>query len=158
MKKPILMNNEKSIYEFMNNLVKVARKIQQFEKKPRTYGTDDLLYIAEVHTLSIIAEVQPINLTDLARLTNKTKSAISQLIDKLSKKDLIIIQKNPKKYREYILVLSDKGKMVYQFHKQLDQKEYLRFFAEHDQYSDEELEKFAQLLADVHGSIDQANR
>ncbi len=55
-------------------------------KSPLDYGTDDLLYRSEVHTLEVIEKNPGINVTGIAKALDLTKGAVSQTIRKLVEK------------------------------------------------------------------------
>lgn len=67
------------------------------------------------------------------------------MVDKLVKKDLVLKYKNPTNSREVIIELSDKGKQVYQYHKELDKQEYMKILNRLDQFSTEDFIKFIKI-------------
>ena len=66
-----------------------TRIFHKYEKIPRKYGTDIELYMSEMHTLDYISKNEGTTVTNLANITKKTKSAITQLTNKLEKKGFI---------------------------------------------------------------------
>ena len=81
-------------------------------RKPKDYGTGDLLYFTEVHTIMVVAGNEEVNMTKLAEIMGVTKGAISQTIRKLVNKNLII-RTNINNRKEINLRLSEKGKRVF---------------------------------------------
>jgi DNA-binding MarR family transcriptional regulator len=81
-------------------------------RKPKDYGTGDLLYFTEIHTISMVGNNREINMTRLAELMGVTKGAISQTIRKLVSKGLIA-KSNSTNMKEFNLRLSEKGQIVY---------------------------------------------
>lgn len=81
-------------------------------RKPKDYGTGDLLYFTEVHTIMVVAGNEEVNMTKLAEIMGVTKGAISQTIRKLVHKNLII-RKNINNRKEINLKLSEKGRRVF---------------------------------------------
>jgi DNA-binding MarR family transcriptional regulator len=79
----------------MESLYEVSRYINLYQSQPRTYGTEDVLYMAETHLIQIIGKIGKTTITELAKKTHKTKSAISQTVDKLNAKDIVAKGKNP---------------------------------------------------------------
>jgi DNA-binding MarR family transcriptional regulator len=139
------MTREEVFYELMESIYEISRSISLYESIPRKYGTEDELYMVEAHTINLVGEKIKTNTSELAMLTNKTKGAISQMVDKLLKKDLVLKYKNPTNHREVIIELSEKGKQVYQFHKELDQIEYTKNLNQLDQFSTEDFIKFIKI-------------
>ncbi|WP_076982523.1 MarR family transcriptional regulator [Bacillus siamensis] len=56
--------------------------------------------MVEVHTLSVIEENPGITVTEAALKRNRTRGAVSQIISKLEKRDLIIRKKRRRKRQE----------------------------------------------------------
>ena len=65
------------------------RYSKRYDSSPRSYGTEDVLYAEECHTLELIGKYEGITITEIARRVGKTKSAISQMVDRLIKKGLL---------------------------------------------------------------------
>lgn len=80
-------------------------------RKPKDYGTGDLLYFTEIHTITIVGRNKEINMTQLAEIMGVTKGAISQTIRKLVNKNLIL-RSNINNRKEINLKLSEKGMKV----------------------------------------------
>ena len=103
------MNTE--LQELVDQFLKILNLYSVISRKPKDYGTGDLLYFTEVHTISMIARNRQINITRLAALMGVTKGAISQTIAKLAAKKLIVRQ-NIRNLKEVSLMLSEKGLIV----------------------------------------------
>ena len=103
---------------------RVMNKMKRIEQKPRRFGTDFLLYPSEIHTIEAIGRNAGINVTALAALQGVTKGAVSQIVQKLVKKGMVVRMKDEMSDREVLLKLSDTGKIAYQahgdFHSQID--------------------------------------
>jgi len=140
------MEKEKVFYELMETLYETSRLISSYENIPRKYGTDDELYMIEVHTLNLIGDQLKTNTSEIAELTNRTKSAVSQMVDKLIKKDLAFKYRNPHNYRELTIELTPKGKLVYEYHKKLDQEEYGNHLQNLEQFTTEDFQKYITIL------------
>lgn len=143
------MKREEVVYQLMESIYEVSRNISSYESIPRKYGTDDELYMVEAHTINLIGEKIKTNTSELAKLTNKTKGAISQMVYKLIKKDLVLKYKNPINSREVIIELSEKGKQVFQHHKKLDKMEYTKILNQLDEFSTEDFIKFIKISSIV---------
>ncbi len=79
----------------------------------KNYGTDDLLYSAEVHMIEMIGSYEKNTTTKLAEKLGITKGAVSQITRKLLEKNLI--EKIPS--NEIFISLTDKGRIVYSYHR-----------------------------------------
>lgn len=143
------MKREEVIYQLMESIYEVSRNTSSYESIPRKYGTDEELYVVEAHTINLIGEKIKTNTSELAKLTNKTKGAISQMVFKLVEKDLVLKYKNPTNSREDIIELSEKGKEVFQYHNKLDEVEYTKILNQLDEFSIEDFIKFIKIASIV---------
>lgn len=142
----------KFFFELMESIYEVSRITSIYEGIPRKYGTDDELYMVEAHTINLIGDKIKTNTSELTQLTDKTKGAISQMVDKLVKKGLVLKYKNPANNREVIIELTEKGQQVYEYHKALDKMEYAKILNRLDEFSTDDFEKFikiSSILSDI---------
>ena len=95
---------------------RIMKKMAKLEKKPRYYGTEHLLYASEIHTIEAIGHNAGISVTELAALQGVTKGAVSQVIQKLEKKNLIIRMKSMNSEKQVFLKLSDVGNIAFKAH------------------------------------------
>lgn len=95
---------------------KTVNKYIATEKKPLDYGVGCLLYRAEIHTIEAIGKQAQINITGLSNYLGVTKSAASQMIDKLVKKGMVNKQVLSKSDTEVALSLTENGRKVYTGH------------------------------------------
>ena len=93
-------------------------KMDTMEKLPYDFGTGDLINRSEIHMIGAIGTHNDINVTDLAELLEVSKSAISQMIRKLSEKDLVEKYRDPENDKEVLLRLTPRGKIAYHGHEQ----------------------------------------
>lgn len=117
------MNNE--LQNLIDQFLKILHLYSVINRKPKDYGTGDLLHLAEIHTLTMVGKNSEVNMTRLAELMGVTKGAISQTIRKLVSKKLIL-KKNSTNMKEYSLRLSKKGEQVIKGQESL-QKEIFSF-------------------------------
>ena len=107
----------------MDNLLLQAglRLINRYNavtKMPRYYGTDVLMYPAEIHVIDAIGNNKNVTATGLAGQLGITKGGISQSVAKLYEKELISKSAGTGK-NEIYLHLTDKGRTAYEGHKRL---------------------------------------
>jgi DNA-binding MarR family transcriptional regulator len=106
----------KFLHQFDAVFHRIMNKMAKLEKKPRSYGTVHMLYGSEIHTIEAIGNNPGISVTELAALQGVTKGAVSQIIQKLEKKDLIIRMKNMNSDKQVFLKLSDVGNIAFKAH------------------------------------------
>jgi DNA-binding MarR family transcriptional regulator len=117
------MNNE--LQTLIDLFLKILHLYSVINKKPKDYGTGDLLYFTEIHTITVVGKNRKINITRLAELMGVTKGAISQTIKKLVSKNLIL-KTNLCNRKEINLTLSERGRLAFKGQKSM-QKEIFTF-------------------------------
>ncbi len=116
-------NRTKLSYTFL----RVMTKLSEIDKKTRYYGTEQPLYEAEIHMIKSIKENEGIHVTGLADMLGVTKGAVSQIIQKLERKDMIVKDTDPRNLSRLVLRLTLKGETAYQHHEELH-REFDTFF------------------------------
>lgn len=117
------MNSE--LQNLIDLFLKILHLYSVISRKPKDYGTGDLIYFTELHTISVVAVNKEINMTKLAEIMGVTKGAISQTIRKLVSKNLIL-KSNINNKKEVNLKLSEKGIIVFKAQESF-QKEIFNF-------------------------------
>ncbi len=107
---------------FLEDTYRLINKYNQKAKTAKHYGTEDLLYSAEVHMIEMIGSYEAITTTKLAEKLGITKGAVSQITRKLLEKKLIIKIPSTEKINEVLISLTDKGRIVYSYHQNMHEK------------------------------------
>ena len=107
---------------FLETVYRLMNRYNQKTKTPRCYGTEDLLYPAEVHLLEVIGSREGITTTELAERLAVTKGAVSQTTAKLLEKQLILKTPASGQRREQLFTLTERGGIVYRHHRQLHRR------------------------------------
>lgn len=84
------------------------------------YGTGDRLNMVEAHLLTYIEEHPGITGSELAKLWNRTKGAISQQMKKLVDRGFVVREKQPGNAKNILLYVTDKGRSISLAHKMHD--------------------------------------
>lgn len=150
------MRREEVFNELMESLYESSRLIHQYESMPRKYGTEDELYMVEVHTLDLIGRHKRMTTTEIAEINNRTMSAASQMVEKLFKKDLVLKYRNPENHRELLIELTEKGKVVYNYHKELDKFEYRKLLACLEDYKNEDFQLFIRMSQTISHGVEES--
>ena len=116
---------ENELQGLIDQFLKILNLYEVLGRKPKDYGSGDLLYLTEVHTISVVGKNESVNMTGLAELMGVTRGAISQTVRKLVSKGLIL-KLNSRNRKEINLSLSEKGKVVFRG-LELHQKEIFAF-------------------------------
>ena len=119
---------------------KIVNKTKQIEQRPRHFGTNFVLYPSEIHTIEAIGRNAGVNITDLAGIQGVTKGAVSQLIQKLVKKGMVVRMKDEMSDREVLLKLSPTGMIAFKSHEDFHSNLFSDLVKIIEQADDEKLE------------------
>lgn len=134
---------------FLEDAYRIINKYNQKAKTAKHYGTEDLLYSAEVHMIELIGSYEAITTTQLAEKLGITKGAISQITRKLLEKNLIVKNPSAERSNEVLISLTDKGRIVYSYHQSMHEKMLNKIDSVLSDLSDEEkmvMDKIIQII------------
>ena len=137
------------------NTYRLINKYNQKGKTPKTYGTEDLLYVAEVHMIEIIGSYGQITTTQLAQVLSITKGAVSQTTAKLFGKGLIEKHNSKERTNEVFISLSEKGKLVFNYHRKMHADMMQQIEGELKQLSPESIKAVNKIIAIIDDSLDK---
>ncbi|MDV2480707.1 winged helix DNA-binding protein [Methanoculleus sp. Wushi-C6] len=135
--------------------IRVLNKMNAHEKSPRDFGSGDLLYCSEIHTIMAIGKNPDINLTNLSRLLGISRSAITQMIRRLAAKDLVVKQKDPANAKEVLVRLTPHGTVAYLGHEQHHAKIYAQVHRRLGDPSDAEIDLILRFLTAIEDAVDE---
>ena len=104
----------------VEKLIHAVNKMNACAKKPRDYGTSDLLYQSEIHTLAAVHHHAGRNASELAVILGVTNGAITQVVGKLMNKGLIEKYHLRGNQKEVYFRLTQKGEVAYAGHERCD--------------------------------------
>lgn len=140
---------------FLENTYRLINKYNQKTKTAKRYGTEDLLYSAEVHMIEIIGLYDTITTTKLAEVLGITKGAVSQVTRKLLEKNLIMKLSFGEKVNETPISLTDKGRVVYSYHQALHEEMLSRIDSILSDLPEESRRAMNQILQVIEDSLDE---
>jgi DNA-binding MarR family transcriptional regulator len=117
-----LGDDMKSYKKIIELYFKSMRGFNEFESIPRDFGTGDLLYSSEIHTLQAIGNNANVNLTELAEKLDISKSGTSKFVKKLLEKNLITKSKQLNNKKEVVFNLTKMGLIAYIRHEEFDKE------------------------------------
>jgi DNA-binding MarR family transcriptional regulator len=146
------MNEE--LHSMIDLFTRILHLYSVIDKKPRDFGTGDLLYVTEIHAMHYIAANPEINVTQLAEISGVTKGAISQTIKRLVSKRYIARYKAKNK-KEVNLRLSDKGYIINQKYEEFEKERFV--FAEklYENASKEDIILIKNLFTTIYENMKQ---
>ncbi len=141
--------------EFFEKFYVLVSKFNQKSKKPKYYGTEDLLYPAEVHLIEIIGAHKRITTTEIAKVLSITKGAVSQITNKLITKEMIVKEVSPIKANEVFIYLTEKGERVFLYHREMHRAMSERVNAELATLSPESRQALENIFNFLEESLDE---
>ena len=136
------MGNQCEQYkELLQSFDKGYELCYEYDSMPHQYG-DEVLYQSEMHFLEVVGDTPSITITVISQQLGKSKSACSQMVRKLVKKELLTQERNEKNNREYYLNLTERGKEIYEVHKEFDEKCMQRTYKSLADFSEDELRSY----------------
>jgi len=143
------MTKQEAFINIGETFNRIINKFTSIEKKPRDFGTGDLLYPSEIHNIEIIGRNPGINVTNLAKKLGVTKGAVSQTVNKLERKNLVEKFRNSDNEKEVMLKLQKKGEIAFNGHEAFHAKFYSEIMDEVDDMAPEQIQFFQSILAKI---------
>ena len=107
--------------KIMERMAALQYKINSNDKKPRSFGTSELLHQSEIHFIDAIGIDSEVNASQLSDKLHISNGAITQVAGKLLKKKLIEKYKIETNKKEVYFRLTEQGKVAYESHKEFHQ-------------------------------------
>ena len=102
-----MSKDEEQLY---TSILRAFSRYKVLDSKPRDYGTGYLLYSSEIHAIDMIGIHPDCNITGLSEKLGVTKGAVSQTVNKLTKKGLVEKHHDCGNDKEVYVRLTEKGK------------------------------------------------
>ncbi len=96
---------------------KIMNNLQKLDNSPKKFGTDSLLTQSEIHLVEIIGNNPGSSVSDLARMLEITRGAVSQNLKKLESKNITYKEVDAANYSRSVVSLTSKGIVAYNAHK-----------------------------------------
>lgn len=111
--------NDKNILDL---IYMAHRKLSELESTPRDYGTGELLYSSDIHTVLAVAQHRGCNLTELAEKLYVSKPAASKFVKKMIQSEYIKKEQQQDSAKEVAYYLTEKGESAVKAHKAFTKK------------------------------------
>ncbi|CAB1244854.1 MarR family protein [Clostridiaceae bacterium BL-3] len=114
-----IVNMDRKFYadKLPRKLLDVINRFNETDKKARSFGTDTVLHLSEIHLVEFIGDNEKLSVSEIARRNNITKGAVSQTLIRLEGKKLIVKALNPENKSQAVVLLTKKGWTAYCEHK-----------------------------------------
>ena len=141
--------NKKELHKFNNRFNSFVLAFERLKKDQHRNSIDKSITINEVHLIDLIGRNQPVNLVKLSELLEVSRSAITQSVRRLTKKDLVAFEFAQDNEKNKYLILSKKGVEVFNVHKEQQEHIEKAIFSVLRNYSEEDLQMVMKLMDDV---------
>ncbi len=131
----------------LEQLLQIVDKFNKQHKKGHDFGSGDLLFPSEIHTIQAIGDHENINITDLAVALKVTKPTISERVKKLERLELIQRQDAVDNMKTVILHLTARGWVAYKGHEAHHKKMFAQFQKHFGSNSTDQIRKCQQAFA-----------
>lgn len=122
----------------------MTQQYVQLAGMPKTYGTGDQFHSLDIHLIHCIGRDPGLNVTSLARRLGISKSAVSQALKKLEKRDLVRRFQVPENRKAIRFDLTERGRKAFEAH--------LNF---HRMAEEPFVEELSSISAEEAGSMDR---
>jgi Transcriptional regulators len=147
-----LLSKSNVLYEFVDLFI-------NYENTARDYGSDELLSMNDVHMLSAIDNSPGILSTELALSRHRSKSFVSQVINKLETLGYIVKVPQAEDNKKKQLFVTAKGKKLSQAHVSFDEKTLIKTYNYlRRDCTDDEIETFYKVMKVYNNIMNAAER
>lgn len=133
------MTKEEKISNILDYVAQYNRKMYQYGKDTRCYGTSHQLRADQIHLIDQIGRNLGCNLRYLSESTGTGVPTISLQVDRLKKMGLVTKHRSASNQREIEIGLTPEGETAFQFHQKLDEDYFFTAFQGLSRYNEEQL-------------------
>ena len=153
------MRKKNPTYErLMDMLDEVMAKIEMLHAPSHDFGTGTHLFRKEIHTIQAIGRHPKINITTLAKHMGVTKGAVSQIVTKLIKKEMIRKQYAEGSKKEVVLELTDLGWTGFHNHEKFHSDMFDIAREYYGEQVDTKIKMFKNVISDFNAILDEYER
>lgn len=114
--------NELLIPNIIENLTLYNRRMHDYGKNVRHYGTEQELRIDQIHIIDYIGRHPGCRLGSIAADTDNNLPTVSLQVKRLIKLGLVNKKRSEQDQREIILNLTSEGNTAFEYHNEMDQQ------------------------------------
>ena len=118
---------EMLIPDIIEKLTAYNRRMYDYGKNVRHYGTDQELRIDQIHVIDYIGRHPGCHLGAIATDTDSNLPTVSLQVKRLIKLGLVSKKRSEQDQREITLSLTDEGTAIFQYHKEMTANGFLPF-------------------------------
>ena len=149
-----MTSREKDLQEIILRLQRIIDKHLQIKNVPLVVDENLVLAPGEIHVLQAIGENQGCNVTSLGEFLGVTKSAVSQMVTKLIKKDVVRKVAAPDNGKEKLLFLSEVGHRAFMIHQAFHLRHMTTLLGHLEKFPDNAIFDTCVILKEIEHTVD----
>jgi DNA-binding MarR family transcriptional regulator len=153
-----MMTGRSEILKISESWIRILNRMDADQKRPRDFGSGDLLHCSEIHTIMAIGKNPDSNLTHISRVLGISKSAVSQMIGRLARKGLVEKHRDPANDKEILIRLSPRGAIAHLGHEQHHAKIYARMHQRLGDLTDAQFTVILRFLSAIEETLDESEQ
>jgi DNA-binding MarR family transcriptional regulator len=146
---------EETIRHMTGRLARIINKHIRIESIPVPMGDDIRLSPGERRFIQTIGDNEGANVITLGKCMGITKSAVSQMVGKLEKKEFALKRPATDNNKEILVFLTPAGKDVYAVHKKFHERHQRNLVERLEEFSDTQIATAAMILSVVETVADE---
>lgn len=153
------MEDLEQILTWSDDIYRFVMLVMDNMKRPRDYGTGEVLNMVEIHTISMIAKNPGICVSEIAKQWNRTLGAASRNVDRLLAKGYVEKRKTDNNGKTIHLYVTERGQQLAERHHAYDLEMACKFYEFiRAKYNDHDIETFRAVLAALHKFYENAEQ
>ena len=141
-------------FKMMILFIRITKKFNELEKLSIDMGNGEKLYPSELHVIDAIGNNYGNNVTELSKKFKITKGAVSQVVNKLFKKEYLKKERKKGYAKEVVLSLTEKGWNAFKIQEDMYKKMEEEFFKYLGTLESEKIDSFNEIMGKIEEAID----
>jgi len=141
-------------FKMMILFIRITKKFNELQKLSTNMGNGEKLYPSELHVIDAIGNNYGNNVTELSKKFKITKGAVSQVVNKLFKKEYLKKERKKGYAKEVVLSLTEKGWNAFKIQEDMYKKMEEEFFKYLGTLESEKIDSFNEIMGKIEEAID----
>ena len=141
-------------FKMMILFIRITKKFNELQKLSTDMGNGEKLYPSELHVIDAIGNNYGNNVTELSKKFKITKGAVSQVVNKLFKKEYLKKERKKGYAKEVVLSLTEKGWNAFKIQEDMYKKMEEEFFKYLGTLESEKIDSFNEIMGKIEEAID----
>ncbi len=148
-------SKQELIKSTIHDLIRVAKMYSRIEELPIKVHEGLEVTTREAHTIQTVGENELMSVTELSSYFGITKSAASQMVTRLVKKNFLLKKQAPHSNKEFQLSLTELGWLAFKAHEEFHGKDMLELLKRLSTFSISQIATLSVLLETISGIMEK---